>query len=107
SDQSWVSLCGASSDPVCRSFPRSVAVSPVSPSPRFPPPSSSTMTPSKMTMMTPMMRCLSTTTTPQSHSMRDEHRQGTILTASSQDAMEGTTGSRNLAVSFGNLQERL
>ncbi|GMR56675.1 hypothetical protein PMAYCL1PPCAC_26870, partial [Pristionchus mayeri] len=70
------------------------------------PSSSSTMTSSKMTMMTPMMRCLSTTT-PLSDSIRDGHRQGTRITDANKEVMEGTTGSRNIAVSLGNLADRL
>ncbi|GMR34789.1 hypothetical protein PMAYCL1PPCAC_04984, partial [Pristionchus mayeri] len=51
-------------------------------------------------------RCLSTTT-PLYHSIRDEHRQGTRVAGEARDAMEGTTDSRSVTVSLGNLADRL
>ncbi|GMT08762.1 hypothetical protein PFISCL1PPCAC_59, partial [Pristionchus fissidentatus] len=53
-----------------------------------------------------VIRCLSTTA-PRCDSIRDAHRQGTRLGEEAKDVMEGTSGSKNVAVSLGNLADRL
>ncbi|GMS78123.1 hypothetical protein PENTCL1PPCAC_298, partial [Pristionchus entomophagus] len=70
-------------------------------------PSSSSAVITVVTTTVPLtlFRCLSTTT-PLSDSIRDAHRQGT-KSGEARELMEGTAGSRSVAVSLGNLAERL